>query len=86
MLFLFSIGQGVIFILAGFLTSKIKSNKSNIPSLLNAGIQNCGLVDVAAAIFTPFSLSFLKYTSAYGFIGILYLYSFKIYGRYFIFS
>lgn len=50
MLFLFSIGQGLIIILAGFLTSKLKTLK-NFNNFSNIIMKICGLLLVLASIY-----------------------------------
>lgn len=50
MLFLFSIGQGLIIILAGFLTSKLKTLK-NFADFSNIIMKICGLLLVLASIY-----------------------------------
>ena len=51
MLFLFSLGQGVIFILAGFITSKLKNSDGKFYDISEKILKVSGILLIAVAIF-----------------------------------
>jgi len=56
MLFLFSLGQGIIFILAGVLTSKLKSSGEKFYQISEIIMKICGVLLISVALFMYYKI------------------------------
>ena len=56
MLFLFSLGQGIIFILAGVLTSKLKSSGEKFYQISEIIMKVCAVLLILVALFMYFKI------------------------------
>ena len=56
MLFLFSLGQGVILILAGYITSKLKNSREKFYQLSEFILKLSGVLLILAAIYIYYSI------------------------------